>query len=329
MNDSRKLLETEYQQIEPEAQSFSAAMVEQLTQILRDNRIPLGVQIESRVKTWRSISEKIERKTLGIDRILALEDLVGLRLLLLFRRDVDKVCEFISAKFAVIRKEDKLAALDESQFGYQSIHVVVTLPNAWLSVPSLAPFKGFKAEIQIRTLAQHIWAAASHVLQYKRESSVPLPVRRSIHRVSALLETVDLEFDRVLDDKEEYLADKEFPSASEMLNVDLLQGVLDEVLPPENKFRTEEDYAHLLDALTYFEIQDVAALKNIISENIETVMEYDQEMSRGYIAQQLYSERASRGIYYTHCGLVLQCLANSFGQERMETFHKARKADNP
>lgn len=57
---------------------------------------------------------------------------------------------------------------------------------------------GLKAEVQVRTVTQHVWAAASHVLQYKQEASVPLPVRRSIYRVSALLETVDLEFERVL-----------------------------------------------------------------------------------------------------------------------------------
>jgi ppGpp synthetase/RelA/SpoT-type nucleotidyltranferase len=60
-------------------------------------------------------------------------------------------------------------------------------------------------ELQLRTLAQHIWAVASHKLQYKREASVPVPIRRSINRVSALLEMVDLEFDRVLLEREQYV----------------------------------------------------------------------------------------------------------------------------
>jgi ppGpp synthetase/RelA/SpoT-type nucleotidyltranferase len=30
---------------------------------------------------------------------------------------------------------------------------------------------GLRAEVQVRTTAQHIWAAASHKLQYKHEES--------------------------------------------------------------------------------------------------------------------------------------------------------------
>lgn len=115
MNDSLKLLETEYHSIKPKVENFSAEMVKQLTKTLHNDWIPLGVKIESRVKTWRSIAEKIEREALDLNKILALEDLVGLRLLLLFQRDVEKVCKLISTKFAVIRKEDKLADLGEQR----------------------------------------------------------------------------------------------------------------------------------------------------------------------------------------------------------------------
>lgn len=100
-----------------------------------------------------------------------------------------------------------------------------------LSVPSLNTLGGLAAEIQVRTMAQHIWAASSHVLQHKNESNVPLPVSRSIHRVSALLETVDFELERVLIDRERYSAEINL-SSEEPLNVDSLRKLLDSLLPP-------------------------------------------------------------------------------------------------
>lgn len=317
MNDSLKPLEEEYRKAVQKAQEFSETMVEQLTQILKDNRIPLGVEIENRVKSWRSIEGKIERKAMDIDQILALDDLVGLRLLLLFKRDVGQVCGLISSKFNVIHMEDKLTDLGERQFGYQSIHFIVTLPDDWLSAPTLSKFKGLKAEIQIRTLAQHIWAAASHVLQYKIESNVPMPIRRSINRVSALLETVDLEFERVLDEKEEYLAKEVYPSDTDFLNVDLLQKVLDEVLPPENKSQNGEDYSSLLAVIDYFKILTVAELKDLISNNIEEVMKHDVEHAKGPLASEYYPDRAARGVYFTHVGLAKKCLMVQFGEEKI------------
>ena len=117
--------------------------------------------------------------------------------------------------------------MTEGQFGYQSWHYVIAFPEKWLSVPSLCDFRGLRAELQLRTIAQHLWAAASHKLQYKAESSVPLPIRRSIHRVSALLETVDLEFDRVLQEREDYLKQAASRQPTKPINVDVLAQILD------------------------------------------------------------------------------------------------------
>jgi hypothetical protein len=78
------------------------------------------------------------------------------------------------------------------------VHFVVEFPEPWFVVPTIGPMRGLRAEIQVRTHAQHIWADASHILQYKKESSVAPKTRRDIHRIAALLETVDLEFEKVL-----------------------------------------------------------------------------------------------------------------------------------
>ncbi|QJS66367.1 hypothetical protein HHJ54_16210 [Escherichia coli] len=130
------------------------------------------VPIESRVKTLSSIINKDNRKPLKIESIVDLDDYVGIRLIMLFKRDVEKVISCLKEHFIILKQENKLDELDEDRFGYQSHHYVIQPPEEWLRVPSFSDFKNMKVEVQIRTLSQHIWAAASHKLQYKKKSKV-------------------------------------------------------------------------------------------------------------------------------------------------------------
>jgi trimethylamine:corrinoid methyltransferase-like protein len=50
------------------------------------------------------------------------------------------------------------------------------------------------AEVHVRTVLQHAWAAISHSLQYKKEDDVPAALRRRLNRLAALLELADQEF---------------------------------------------------------------------------------------------------------------------------------------
>src|SRR5690606_25945786 len=102
--------------------------------------------------------------------------------------------------------------------------------------------------------AQHTWAVASPKLQYKHEEGVPPPIRRTIHRVSALLETVDLEFERVLEERGSYIAAAaDNVDLGELLNVDLLKATLSEILPEKNRV-DNEPYADLLVDLLKFKV---------------------------------------------------------------------------
>ena len=67
-----------------------------------------------------------------------------------------------------------------------------------------------------------------NALQYKREAGVPPPLRRAIHRASALLETADLESERILSEKDAYRETLTDAGGSELLNVDLLEKILDD-----------------------------------------------------------------------------------------------------
>ena len=171
----------------------------------------------------------------------------------------------------------------------------------------------FLAEIQVRTLAQHIWAAASHELQYKQEQSVPPAVRRAIYRVSALLETVDLELDRVLAQRLEYVAQVSAkPSAIETdLNVDLLESILDNLWPAANK-KKPEDYAELLAELLMAGVKTPKALSDLITTRRQSVVAKDAQIAegrrrsveKGEEPTGTTRERAMAGVYFTHVGLT-------------------------
>lgn len=193
-------------------------------------------------------------------------------------------------------------------------------------MPTLAKFAGYKAELQIRTVAQHLWAASSHVLQYKQELSVPPPVRRSIHRVSALLETVDLEFERVLLEREQYSKEVDINSSDETLNVDLLEKILNKLLPKANR-RDSEPYSDLLSDLFVFGVMTPQALEVLIKDNEAAVLEEDAERVQAIRADKNYTgtskDRIDRGVFYTHVGLVRGVLTKQFGS-RWESYIAAK-----
>ena len=268
------------------------------------------------MKSLSSLEEKLERKSLEINSISDLHDLIGVRTILLFRQDLEKVGNVLRETFNILSVEDAGARLSEVQFGYQSQHYIVEFKPDWLKIPTFSGFSGLKAEIQVRTLAQHIWAAASHKLQYKQEQSVPPPLRRTIHRVSALLETVDLELERVLNERKSYISEAtETPKPSETLNVDLIKEILKEFYPDENSTGSE-NYAELLEELFKLNITTSSDLREVVEKNLGASMDGEKKAVQAAKEGGRYrttAERLSRGVFYSHVGLARQALKAAFG----------------
>lgn len=292
---------------------LESCLSEQITTLVNNNVILLGAPLESRIKSWPSIKEKIQRKTLSISSVIDLDDLIGVRAILLFSRDVDRFCKIIEESFVVLSSEDTTDRLSDAQFGYRSKHYIVKLPDNWLDIPSYAGLGGLRAEIQIRTMTQHIWAVASHHLQYKREHSVPIPLRRAIYRVSALLETIDLEFDRVLSERSSYTEDSETTSENSNLDVDNLKIVMNENLPEKNKSELE-DYDDLLEDLRELSIVKISDLRKLLSEHMSAAMERERENVLSGSSED--PERVARGVYFTQSGLVRCTLVDKFGPKK-------------
>lgn len=315
MKNTNEILRKDFDLQVENATKLKNAILEQLHNLFTTNNISLGVPMEGRVKSWVSITDKIERKILTLQKIDELDDFIGIRVILLFLPDLQRVDELLRSTFDIVSVEDAASRLSENQFGYQSQHYVLKIPLAWTSIPSFFYLGNFKFEIQVRTLAQHIWAAASHKLQYKHEDNVPPPFRRAINRVSALLETADLEFERILNEREMYIEIIDSLDPTEPLNVDIVQSILSELLPADNKDE-DENYSELLDDLFHFEINTAEKLRNIIQENMNAIME---EEGREVASRYKYGvndgseERMDNGVFFTHVGLTRQALCEVVG----------------
>lgn len=304
------------------AEQLRSCLYEQISSLVATSDITLGTPIESRLKSLDSILEKSKRKRYNLQNLSDVSDLVGLRVCVLFQRDLERIREIISENFEILTEEDTFRRLDDGQFGYQSLHLQIRLKEQWLGIPTYASLGGKTAELQLRTLAQHIWAAASHKLQYKREASVPQPVRRSINRVSALLETVDLEFSRVLQERDAYNEFTKNEKSSDELNVETLRRFLDDNLPRGSR-SGDEDYDDLVGNLSYYKITTVGDLAALFAEKKDIALQEDAKAVNAILSGKgdefefdLNQVMASRS-FYSHVGLVREMLQSKYSTEEV------------
>jgi ppGpp synthetase/RelA/SpoT-type nucleotidyltranferase len=321
MEDKYAALRQEYQEKRHLYETLCREAVRQLEELLARQRIALAFPVEHRVKSVESILEKCGRLGRDFKALRDMRDVAGIRLVLLFRQDAERVIQLISEHFQVLQLEDAQARLEADRFGYASVHLEVQPKEEWLSVPSWKPLAGLPAEIQVRTASQHIWAVASHLLQYKRESHVPVPVRRTINRVAALLELVDLELDRVLAERQGYReALAGAPPADAQLNIEVLRRIMDRELPKENQDSSDEtSLAEVLDECDTFGVKTEKALEQLLRKHAQRIRDEEATVVRlikvkgdesGY---RIDPDRVARGIFYSHVGLVRQAFKEEFG----------------
>jgi GTP pyrophosphokinase len=163
----------------------------------------IDVQVlESRTKTPASFAEKISRPGKDYANPLdELPDLVGLRVTVYYTDDIARVENILRSEFEVHpeHSSDKQQELSPNEFGYLSVHHVVSLKPPRTGLAEWNAYASMKAEVQIRTVLQHAWAAVSHALQYKHETDVPVQLKRKLFRLAGLFELADEQFLEIRD----------------------------------------------------------------------------------------------------------------------------------
>jgi ppGpp synthetase/RelA/SpoT-type nucleotidyltranferase len=168
------------------------------------NKVPFH-SVKSRVKSMRSLLEKIVRK--GYEPSLQeLDDLVGVRIICLYPKHIDPVVELLKTEFNVLDLVDKRPSTDSSQFGYSSVHLICNVEGTPRSeLPEYAGMETQHFEIQVRTIVQEAWAEIEHQLIYKSAVAAPEEIKRPLVRVGAMLELADKEFQEVYDKRQLYI----------------------------------------------------------------------------------------------------------------------------
>lgn len=184
-------IEKEYSEIIEDYKDFLKEFKRILEKILVTNKIPVAFGIYGRHKSLDSIQEKLSSERFKIEKtITELNDLVGLRVVLLFPEYKEEVINLLSYEFKLL---NDLKKSDQSpdKFGYSSVHLILQIKEEWAKTPDWINHTSKKIEVQIRTLSEHIWAETSHSLFYKREENIPNVINRDLFRLAALLEIVD------------------------------------------------------------------------------------------------------------------------------------------
>jgi putative GTP pyrophosphokinase len=209
---------------------------------LQESLKELGIwfEVTSRAKTIDSLVKKLLTKR-G-HTFDTLPDRVGVRVIIRYRADADKVIQRARTLFDSDEPENKQHKLGTDRVGYLSVHLDhVRLRQNDGSV-SLYPPGTFWAELQVRTLAQHLWSEMSHDTVYKNDEMVarlPPDVQRRVSLMAGQIEVADREFDRL--DMElsaratvrllQVLETHYYSVASRQPNLELSVEVLDTLLP--------------------------------------------------------------------------------------------------
>jgi putative GTP pyrophosphokinase len=154
--------------------------------------------VKGRSKSFKSFYKKYLRylrENPKQNKVLV-PDQIGVRVVCPFFEDITAVEKACRKKFSVIEAEQKGSDYSFKEFGYESIHLLVKLPDE-----ILAKWKSdfvHVAEIQIRTILQDAWAEVEHELVYKTEfTPYDDQMKRKLAAVNAMLFLADTTFQEI------------------------------------------------------------------------------------------------------------------------------------
>ena len=155
---------------------------------LKSRRSPIH-HVQTRIKTYSSICEKLTRKGYDVSCENAgahLYDIAGMRIVCPTVQDVYAVARMLRSLqgMYVGRERDYIHKPKEN--GYRSLHIVLNVPVCLIEGTRYVP-----VEVQVRTLAMDVWASMEHDLCYKRESECAPKALREMQKLSRRMAEVD------------------------------------------------------------------------------------------------------------------------------------------
>ena len=196
---NRELLSSQYESYLPDLQKLLGRLEAKLKACIVVSSIPT---YKARVKGFNSYYRKLLRnlpEDVGSSTDLpVITDIIGIRIICAFLQDLTQVEKILRNTFTVYEVERKGADRTFREFGYESTHILLGIPDdsrEGLKLPSHLIF-----EIQVRTILQDAWAEVEHELVYKSEfSPFDLPLKRKLASINASLSLADIIFQEIRD----------------------------------------------------------------------------------------------------------------------------------
>ena len=194
---SRSRLEDEYQ--------HNAEMMERvLFELQRRIKLILakaGMQptIKYRLKSFDSYYHKLLRRVSTPPKTKdwhQITDLLGIRVVCPFMADLPVVERLLSQEFEILEREKKGAEFSFKEFGYESLHYLLRLPQDVQESFHVAD--DMVCELQLRTILQDAWAEVEHELVYKSDyTPFDESLRRKLAALNANLSLADMVFHEI------------------------------------------------------------------------------------------------------------------------------------
>lgn len=158
------------------------------------NRNPIQM-IKSRIKSPRSIIEKLERKNyeLTMNSILTnLNDVAGVRIICSFINDIYDIADMFSSQDDINVLEIKDYIKNPKPNGYRSYHMIVEVPVFFAECK-----KNLKVEVQLRTIAMDFWASLEHSMKYKKDVNDAEKIMKELKSCADLIAKTDLHMQNI------------------------------------------------------------------------------------------------------------------------------------
>jgi putative GTP pyrophosphokinase len=156
------------------------------------DRNPIN-SIKTRLKSFESIKEKLQRKGLPL-KVNSIEenlnDVAGVRVVCSFPEDVYTLAEALLKQDDIVLIEKKDYIANPKENGYRSLHLIVSVPIF------LAKEKRYmRVEIQLRTIAMDVWASLEHQIRYKKENEFTTEMAMELKKCAQLSAELDSRMD--------------------------------------------------------------------------------------------------------------------------------------
>ncbi|MEI6850180.1 MAG: RelA/SpoT domain-containing protein, partial [archaeon] len=179
-------IKNDFKSLVPTLKIISDKLEKNLLEIFKD--VEHIDKISCRIKDESSFLNKTLKEKDGVLKytvpLKEIQDLVGARVVVYYKSDVDAAQEIIK-KFYQFVEKTKIIPDDVNTFGYEGVHFICFIPSPIFSCHKSNPLIPDFFELQIKTLYQHAWSQAEHGLGYKPENPLSYEEQRKLAFLAA------------------------------------------------------------------------------------------------------------------------------------------------